>query len=146
MNDNSLDAMLMTDAPDVAPLVSWLLSAERQLPVVLVSVARSRASALVDLGRLLGELDGAAQVRVVEAEAATALRSQFAPARHLYGGAVRVIPAGVSHEAPPRLHVPFGAADSQRVTTAVIEDVRLAQGATVRPISPAFGRLALSLR
>ncbi|WP_159621013.1 hypothetical protein [Ruania rhizosphaerae] len=115
----------MSEIEQIPELVTWLMSTERQAAVVLVSVARSTATPLVQVGRLMSELDGVAEVVVIATqEAGSVLRSQFGPARHLYGGAARVIPSRRFIGLLPRLHLPFGPADSARVTDAIVADVR----------------------
>ncbi|QOR71221.1 hypothetical protein IM660_02630 [Ruania alkalisoli] len=119
----------MSEVDQVPGLVTWLLSPERQAAAVLVSMARSTATPLVQVGRLMSELDGVAEVVVIAShEAGGVLRAQFGPARHLYGGAARVIPSRRYIGLLPRLHLPFGSADSARVTDAIVADVRRLRG------------------
>lgn len=75
----------------VESLVTWLVSEERRLPVVVVARTRESGSVRVDVGALAKELAGIAHVRVLSsAQASWTLTDLIGQSLSAWDGAVRV--------------------------------------------------------
>lgn len=92
-------------ASSISTLVDWLGSADRCLPVVVLSRTPKSGALLLDAQQLARELAGMAHVRVMSAsQAPWALTAAVGQPLSVWDGAVRVYFPGFSLAADPRRH------------------------------------------
>ncbi|WP_139177822.1 hypothetical protein [Ruania alba] len=115
----------MRTREDAVRLAQWLESADRGVPVVLISPSRYGAESFLDVDRLEAEASASAEIYLLASVAAVwALRRTYPPARHLYAGSARVVPVGGFVAEVTRLHVAGDGIDRVQVARELLDDVR----------------------
>jgi hypothetical protein len=113
--------------PGRAELVAQGLNRPRRTrPAAVVSIATGAPRPWIDADRLATELDGLADVYVLQnAECSWAFSSAMPSGTQVYGGAGRVYPAGldwVHDPARSRIRFAYSAGEGEAATTRLIED------------------------
>ena len=125
------------DRLDVVQLVSYLRSAARTRPVVILTVARGSHAPHVDPAVLEREFGRQVDIVTLPTEAATHALSETLTDREasVYGGACRVYPPGELWETEPRRN-PLRMARTAEERGALPERLRRDINAALRPVPP----------
>jgi hypothetical protein len=115
----------ISTADQARELAGLLNGSRRRLPVVVVSIPNGRAAPWIDAERIAGELEGLAEVRLLEAEASWAFTAAMPGGTQVFDGAGRVYPLGldwVRDLRRSRLRFAAGEEDGEAATGALIDD------------------------
>ncbi|HVS18718.1 MAG TPA: hypothetical protein VMT18_08975, partial [Planctomycetota bacterium] len=118
-------------------LAGRILDPERRQPVVAVTLPPRREDSWMDMARLAKQLEGKAELFLVETGAATWELAAALPSRlDVYGGAARIWWPGVSGESDPYQHplvFAWGPDDGEPATRRILKLVGADDGESTRP-------------
>jgi len=89
---------------DAENLIDAVLSKERRMPILAISVAEGAAQPLVKVDALSRALYGVAHVVIIPAEVTWILTERFGKARSVFGGALRIYRPGFNEDSNPYDH------------------------------------------